>query len=57
MRTMIGMSPVPRLGTPEDIAAATDFFLNPAAGFTTGTDLLVDGGITSVTSGLQLGTP
>jgi NAD(P)-dependent dehydrogenase (short-subunit alcohol dehydrogenase family) len=57
MRTVIGMSPVPRLGTPEDIAAATDFLLSPAAGFITGTDLLVDGGITSVTSGLQLCTP
>ncbi|HUB54102.1 MAG TPA: SDR family oxidoreductase, partial [Mycobacterium sp.] len=34
-----------RLGTPEDIAAATEFLLGPSASFITGTDLLVDGGV------------
>ena len=34
-----------RLGTPDDIAAAAEFLLSPQAGFITGTDLLVDGGV------------
>jgi hypothetical protein len=34
-----------RIGTPDDIAAATAFLLGPDASFITGTDLLVDGGV------------
>lgn len=45
MRAMIAMSATGRLGTPEDIAAATAFLLGPDASFITGTDLLVDGGV------------
>jgi 7-alpha-hydroxysteroid dehydrogenase len=37
--------PLGRLGTPDDIAAAVDFLLSPAASFITGIDLLVDGGV------------
>jgi NAD(P)-dependent dehydrogenase (short-subunit alcohol dehydrogenase family) len=44
MRSMIDMSGTQRLGTPDDIAAAVEFLLSPAAAFITGTDLLVDGG-------------
>jgi NAD(P)-dependent dehydrogenase (short-subunit alcohol dehydrogenase family) len=45
MRMLLGLSPVKRLGTPDDIAAAAEFLLDPrAASFVTGTDLLVDGG-------------
>ena len=47
MRVMIDGSAAKRLGTPEDIAAAADFLLSSAAGFITGTDLLVDGGVTA----------
>ena len=36
--------PVPRLGTPADIADAVDFLVSDKASFVTGTDLLVDGG-------------
>ncbi|AEM85488.1 SDR family oxidoreductase [Streptomyces violaceusniger] len=50
IRAASQISPVPRLGTPEDIAAAVDFLLSPAAQFITGTDLLVDGGVTTVTT-------
>src|SRR5580704_14038071 len=45
MRAMVENSGLRRLGTPEDIAAATEFLLGPSAGFITGTDLLVDGGV------------
>ncbi len=45
MRAMIAMSATGRIGTPDDIAAATAFLLGPEATFITGTDLLVDGGV------------
>jgi NAD(P)-dependent dehydrogenase (short-subunit alcohol dehydrogenase family) len=45
MRTMIEMSGTGRIGTPDDIAAAVEFLVSPAASFITGTDLLVDGGV------------
>jgi NAD(P)-dependent dehydrogenase (short-subunit alcohol dehydrogenase family) len=45
MRSMVAMSGTGRVGTPDDIAAATAFLLGPDATFITGTDLLVDGGV------------
>ncbi|WP_319453376.1 MULTISPECIES: SDR family oxidoreductase [unclassified Mycobacterium] len=36
-----------RLGTADDIAAAAEWLLGPASSFVTGTDLLVDGGVTA----------
>ncbi len=52
MRMMVDASGTGRLGTPDDIAAATEFLLSPAASFITGTDLLVDGGaVAAVRSG------
>jgi len=45
MRAMIAMSGTGRIGTPDDIAAATAFLLGSDATFITGTDLLVDGGV------------
>ncbi|CAM4313947.1 3-alpha-hydroxysteroid dehydrogenase/carbonyl reductase [Mycobacterium basiliense] len=45
MRAMIAMSGTCRIGTPDDIAAATAFLLGPESTFITGTDLLVDGGV------------
>jgi NAD(P)-dependent dehydrogenase (short-subunit alcohol dehydrogenase family) len=47
MRTMIEMSGTGRIGTPDDIAAAAAVLLGPDATFITGTDLLVDGGVTA----------
>lgn len=49
MRAMIDGSPTGRVGTAHDIAAAVEFLLSPAAGFVTGTDLLVDGGVVAAT--------
>jgi NAD(P)-dependent dehydrogenase (short-subunit alcohol dehydrogenase family) len=45
MRAMVDMSACQRLGTPDDIAAAVEFLVSPAASLITGTDVLVDGGI------------
>jgi NAD(P)-dependent dehydrogenase (short-subunit alcohol dehydrogenase family) len=45
IQTMVDNSGLRRIGTPEDIAAATEFLLGPMAAFITGTDLLVDGGV------------
>lgn len=45
MRAMLDASAMKRLGTPEDIANATEFLLDPRSSFITGTDLLVDGGV------------
>ena len=58
MRAMVSGSGVRRIGTPDDIAAATEFLLSPAAGFITGVDLLVDGGVVAAvrTGTLELAT-
>ena len=44
MQAMVDGSGTGRLGTADDIAAATEFLVGPSAAFVTGTDLLVDGG-------------
>ena len=45
MGVMLDNSPIPRLGTPSEIAEAVAWLAGPDAGFITGTDLLVDGGV------------
>ena len=42
----IAKVPLGRLGTPEEIAAAIAFLCSPIVGFMTGTNLVVDGGMT-----------
>ena len=44
-QNMIDRSAVRRAGTSDEIAAAGAFLLGPDAGFITGTDLLIDGGV------------
>jgi NAD(P)-dependent dehydrogenase (short-subunit alcohol dehydrogenase family) len=45
MRGMVDVSACRRLGTPDDIAAAVEFLVSPAASFITGADVRVDGGV------------
>lgn len=45
-RAIIDGVPVKRLGTPDDVAHAVDFFLSDAASFVTGQTLYVCGGMT-----------
>ena len=43
--TMIKRNPTGRMATPEEIAAATVFLASPRSAFTTGINMVVDGGI------------
>ena len=45
--TWLEMTPQKRVGAPEDVAAAIYYLASPAAKFTTGANLVVDGGYTS----------
>ena len=42
---MIETSASGRVGTPDEVAAVAAFLLGPEAGFITGSDLLMDGGV------------
>lgn len=44
-RAMVEASPAKRMAPPEEIAVAAAFLLGPDAGFITGSDLLIDGGV------------
>lgn len=44
-RAMIEASVVKRMGTPDEVAFAAAYLLGPDAGFITGSDLLIDGGV------------
>jgi NAD(P)-dependent dehydrogenase (short-subunit alcohol dehydrogenase family) len=38
--------PAGRVGTPEDVAALTEFLVGPISGFITGSEFVIDGGVT-----------
>ncbi len=46
-RAMIEGSPVGRAGTPDEIGALAAFLMGPEGGFATGSDVLIDGGVTA----------
>ncbi|HEX3917934.1 MAG TPA: SDR family oxidoreductase [Caulobacteraceae bacterium] len=45
-KMMVGRNPTGRMGSPQEIAAATVFLASPRSAFTTGINMVVDGGIT-----------
>lgn len=45
LQTSLNMHPLGRVGEPEDVARAVEFFLHPANSFITGQVLGVDGGM------------
>lgn len=46
-RRMIDLSPAGRSGTPEEVATVAALLMGPDGGFITGSDVLMDGGVTS----------
>jgi NAD(P)-dependent dehydrogenase (short-subunit alcohol dehydrogenase family) len=46
-RRMIDLSPVGRGGTPDEVAAVAALLMGPDGGFITGSDFLMDGGVTA----------
>lgn len=56
-RAMVEASPARRMAPPEEIAIAASFLLGPDAGFITGSDLLVDGGVIAAMRAGLLPTP
>jgi NAD(P)-dependent dehydrogenase (short-subunit alcohol dehydrogenase family) len=54
IRELVDNTPAGRWGTPADIANAVEFVLSDKAGFITGSDLLVDGGVSAyIQAGLR----
>jgi NAD(P)-dependent dehydrogenase (short-subunit alcohol dehydrogenase family) len=47
-RSWVGMHPIGRIGEPSEVAEAAVYLASDAAGFTTGIDLRVDGGLTAM---------
>jgi NAD(P)-dependent dehydrogenase (short-subunit alcohol dehydrogenase family) len=56
-RTMVEASAVKRMAPPDEIAVAASFLLGPDAGFITGSDLLIDGGVIAAMRAGKLPTP
>jgi NAD(P)-dependent dehydrogenase (short-subunit alcohol dehydrogenase family) len=56
-RAMVEASAVKRMAPPEEIAVAASFLLGPDAGFITGSDLLIDGGVIAAMRAGKLPTP
>jgi NAD(P)-dependent dehydrogenase (short-subunit alcohol dehydrogenase family) len=56
-RAMIAASPAKRMAPPEEIAVAAAYLLGPDAGFITGSDLLIDGGVIAAMFAGKLPTP
>ena len=44
-RAMVSASPAGRMAPPDEVAVAASYLLGPDAGFITGSDLLIDGGV------------
>ncbi|MBL8276031.1 MAG: SDR family oxidoreductase [Pelomonas sp.] len=56
-QAMVEASPSKRMAPPDEIATAASFLLGPDAGFITGSDLLIDGGVIAAMRAGKLPTP
>jgi len=56
-RAMVEASAAKRMAPPDEIAVAASFLLGPDAGFVTGSDLLIDGGVVAAMRSGRLPTP
>ena len=56
-RAMIAASPARRMAPPEEIAIAASYLLGQDAGFVTGSDLLIDGGVIAAIRAGKLPSP
>ncbi|MCQ4161650.1 SDR family oxidoreductase [Roseomonas sp. GC11] len=56
-QAMVAASPAKRMAPPDEIAIAASFLLGPDAGFITGADLLIDGGVIAAMRAGKLPTP
>lgn len=56
-RAMIAASPAKRMASPDEVAAAAAFLFGPEAGFITGSDLLMDGGVIPAMRAGRLNNP
>ena len=56
-RAMIAASAAGRMAPPEEVAIAAGFLLGPDAGFVTGSDLLIDGGVIAAMQAGKIGLP
>lgn len=56
-RAMVQASAVKRMAPPDEIASAAAYLLGPDAGFVTGSDLLIDGGVIAAMRAGKLPTP
>jgi NAD(P)-dependent dehydrogenase (short-subunit alcohol dehydrogenase family) len=56
-RAMIDASPAKRMASPDEVAVAASYLLGPDAGFVTGSDLLIDGGVIAAMRAGLLPTP
>jgi NAD(P)-dependent dehydrogenase (short-subunit alcohol dehydrogenase family) len=54
---MIAASPANRMAPPEEIAILAGYLLGPDAGFVTGSDVLIDGGVIAAMRAGKLPTP
>jgi NAD(P)-dependent dehydrogenase (short-subunit alcohol dehydrogenase family) len=55
MDRLVQQTPLRRTGRPEDVAAVVAFALSVEAGFLSGIDLLVDGGLCAAVHGRSRG--